>query len=159
MINNYALFNHHEDNNTLFILFNDKKITRSEKSFDCEKLFSDNEVVGYKINDFIRYAKIKYSGIVFFPNKLLIEVINSVLANSKLETLSYKTESGYIIKRNGKSLGVYAKEGTFLRDETVSKGRFCTYFDLYIEHEHDDMLIEIEDLSLENKDFFGNKEY
>lgn len=159
MINNYALFNHHEENDTLLILFSDKKITQTKNSKEVEVLYSGNELVGYKIPDFIRYAKIKYSGIVFYPNRLLIDVINSVLSNSDLETLTYKTESGYLIKRNGNTLGVFAKEGTFLRDETISQGRYCSYYDLYIENENDSALIEINDENLENKDFFGNKEF
>ena len=158
MINNYALFNHHEENNTLYILFSDTKFNNVKKVGNVEILCCDSDVVGYRIADFIRYAKIKYSGIVFYPNKILIDVINSVLANSKLDKLGYKNESGYVIKANGGSLGVFATAGTFLRDETISKGRYCTYFDLYIENENDNDLIVIDDMTLENKDFFGSKE-
>lgn len=156
MIKDYALFNHHEENDTLRILFSDEKYDTIKNVNNIDILIKNNSVVGYQIPNFIRYAKIKYSGIVFYPNKLLIDVINSVLENAKLETLSYKVSSGYIIKSNGDNLGVYAEEGTFLRDETISVGRFCTYFDLYIDSDEPNSLIKIDDKNLENKDFFGN---
>lgn len=158
MKNNYCLFNHHEDKDTLLILFSDETVTFKRKSNEVNILYHDSNIVGYEIENFIRYVKIKYSGIIFLPNNLLVDVINSVLNNSQVEPLGYKTESGYIIKRNGARLGVYASEGTFLRDETISKGKFCTYYDLYIENENPNDLVEILDEELENKDFFHHKE-
>jgi len=159
MKSSYAFFNHHDENNTLYILFSDEKITSYKTSFDVDILYHNDNVVGYRIVNFIRYAKIKYSGIIFYPNKILIDVVNSILINSKVEELEYKKESGYVIKKNGYNLGVYALPGTFLRDETVSNGKYCTYYDLYIENETPNELIDIDDMSLENKDFFWNKEF
>lgn len=158
MINNYALFNDHDNNNNLYILFSDAQITNKQSQKEVELLFNNDVLVGYMIPDFIRFAKIKYSGIIFLPNNILIDVINSVIKNSGLEPLSYKTSSGYMIKRNGDKLGVYATNGTFLRDRTISKGRFCTYYDLFIENNDLKSLIEIDEESLEGKDFYLSKE-
>ena len=154
MRNSYGIFNNHELDNTLLILFSDKKVDETKKKDEVEVLYSSKEVVGYKISNFIRYAKIKYSGIIFLPSPVLIDVINSVLSNHDLETLAYKTESGYITKKDEKGLSVYAKEGTFLRDETISKGRFCSYYDLYIKNENEHELIYIDESLKEGIDFF-----
>lgn len=159
MKSNYGIFNHHDLNNELLILFSDRNVTHEEKSGEVVCLYNDDEIVGYKIDNFIRYAKIKYSGIIFYPNHILIDVINSVLANSKVETLSYMNNSGYFIKKNGNHFGVYAEKGTFLRNKKKSLGRFCTYYDLYIENESPNSLIEIIEDNLDNKDFFESKEY
>lgn len=159
MIDRWALFNYHEINNTLLILFSDKKENKIVRSGEVDLLYNDNELVGYRIEGFIRYAKIKYSGIIFMPNDILVDVINSVLVNSKVEPLSYKKESGYIFKEmENNKVGVYALEGTFLRDESVSKGRFCTYHDLYIDNENPNNLIIEDNKNLIGHDFFVNKE-
>lgn len=154
MINSYGLFNHHLDNNTLVILFSDKPITKKINQGEVELLYSEQELVGYSISNFIRYAKIKYSGIIFLPSKPLIDVINIILKNNKLEELEYKKESGYIVKDQK----VFAKQGTFLRDETISRGRYCSYFDLYIDKENDQELITIDEDIRDNIDFFQMEE-
>ena len=158
MIENYGLFNHHEDNNTALILFSDEVITSKKGDDEVLVLYHDDKIVGYEIKDFIRYAKIKYSGIIFLPSNPLIDVINYVLENHNLEPLSYKKESGYIVLLHENKKMVYAKEGTFLRDETISKGRFCTYYDLYIERENDQELIVIDEDIKEGIDFFISEE-
>jgi len=158
MINNYGFFNDHENNNTLRILFSDEPVTSVKNENEVSLLLNDNKIVGYLIPDFIRFAKIKYSGIIFLPNNVLIDVVNSVLANSGYETLAYKTNSGYVIKKNGDKYGVYALAGTFLKDESISNGKFCTYDELFIEHDDPNSLVEIDENNLEGKDFFLNKE-
>ena len=158
MIKEYGLFNHHDDNSTVVILFSDKKVTSKKELNAVNCLYNDNELVGYEIPNFIRFAKIKYSGIIFLPADPLIDVVNALLTNNDLETLEYKKESGYVTKMNEKGLGVYALEGTFLRDETISKGRFCTYYDLFIEVDNKDDLIIIEEDIKENIDFFKMEE-
>lgn len=154
MIRQYGLFNHHLDNNTLVILFSDDPVTQKLSSGEVDVLYHEDKVVGYSIANFIRYAKIKYSGILFLPSKTLIDVINNVLKNNNLEELEYKKESGYIVLNKK----VFAKEGTFLRDETISKGRYCSYFDLYIEKEDDHELIIIDEDIKDNTDFFKMEE-
>ena len=154
MIEKYGLFNHHDDNATVVILFSDKKVNNKKELNEVNTLYSDDVLVGYEIPNFVRFAKIKYSGIIFLPANPLIDVVNALLANNNLETLGYKKESGYITKRNNDKLGVYALEGTFLRDESISKGRFCTYYDLFIEVDNKDDLIIIDEDIRENIDFF-----
>lgn len=158
MINNYGLFNYHEENATLLILFSNLEVTDTKGDKELEVLYHQGEVVGYRIHDFIRYAKIKYSGIIFLPSNTLIDVINIVLENHHVETLSYKKESGYVVKMNENKRMVYAKEGTFLRDESISKGRYCSYHDLYITNENENELIEIDEEIKEGVDFFQMEE-
>ena len=158
MIRRYGLFNHHDDNATVVILFNDQKVTSKKECTAVNVLYHDNDIIGYEIPNFVRFAKIKYSGIIFIPAKPLINIINDLLKNNDLEELGYKKESGYITKKIDDKLGVYALEGTFLRDETISKGRYCTYYDLFIEAENDKELIVIDEDIKEGIDFFMMEE-
>jgi len=154
MIENYGMFNHHELDNELSLLFSDKDITSVKDINGIIVCYNDCNIVGYKIPNFIRYAKIKYSGIIFLPINILIDVINSLLKNADLETLSYKTSSGYIIKKiDGKKV-VYALPGTFLRNEKISQGHVCTYHDLYIDHPNENDTFFLEEDIDENVDFF-----
>lgn len=154
MIKNYGIYNHHEYNDTLLILFSDSPVEEVKDLKEVEVLYSHNKVIGYRIKSFIRYAKIKYSGIIFLPADPLIDVINNVLKKYHLETLGYKTHSGYITKIHENKVMVYASSGTFLRDETISKGKFCSYYDLYMKSENKHQLVEILDNAKENEDFF-----
>lgn len=158
MINKYGLFNHHDDNSTVVIYFDDSEVNNKKEFNEVNVLYHDDKVIGYEIANFIRYAKIKYSGIIFLPSNILIDIINNILIDNNLDTLGYKKESGYITKRKGNHMCVYAKEGTFLRDETISKGRFCTYFDLFIDAENKNDLIVIEEDIKEGVDFFMMEE-
>ena len=159
MISNWGMFNIHENNNTLLIKFLDEEVNSSIEYNEVKVLKHDNDIVGYEISDFIRYAKIKYSGIIFMPHNILVDVINSILENNSLEKLEYKKESGYIIKEMpDHKIGVYAKVGTFLRDEHLSKGRFCSYYDLFIDSESPNDLIILEEKNLIGHDFFLSKE-
>lgn len=154
MIKEYGIYNHHEYDDTLLILFSDAPVTKVEKGEEVEILFNEDKLVGYRIKHFIRYAKIKYSGIIFLPADPLIDVINTVLRKYHLETLAYKNHSGYITKTCDQKIMVYATSGTFLRDETISQGRFCSYYDLYIKNENEHQLITFDDSIKENEDFF-----
>ena len=158
MKTNYGLFNEHEDNGNLLILFASEDYDAEENRDEVTIFYKKGQVVGYAISNFIRYAKIKYSGIVFLPSKPLIDVINSVLENNGLDTLEFKKQSGYVVKLDGGIKKVYALEGTFLRDKTISKGRFCTYFDLYITSENENDLIVIDEDIKEGTDFFQMEE-
>ena len=159
MFSQYGIFNLHEEEDALLILFSEEEITSHKLSKEVEVLYHNETLVGYKIPNFIRYAKIKYSGIIFLPNNYLIDVINSVLTNNELETINYKNNSGFVVKKdeNGKNR-VWANEGTFLRDHTISKGKYVTYYELYIKNENEDELIEIEEDNLIGKDFFKMEE-
>ena len=155
MISNYGIFNNHELDNTLLVKLFDDEVTEVKKlSDEMELLYHNTKLVSYRIKNFLRYAKIKYSGIIFLPNNPLIDVINSILSKYNLENLEYKKGSGYITRVNDGVMQVYATEGTFLRDGTISKGRFCTYYDLYIDHEDEHSLIVINEYIKEGRDFF-----
>ena len=158
MISKYGLFNHHDDNATVIILFSDKKVTDKKECTGVNVLFHDDELIGYEIPNFVRFAKIKYSGIIFIPAKPLIDIVNDLLKNNNLEELDYKKESGYITRKKDDKLSVYALEGTFLRDETISKGRYCSYYDLFIEAENENDLIVIDEDIKEGIDFFRMEE-
>ena len=155
----YGLFNLHEIDNTLLILFSDEKEDRVDKFKEVDVLYKNDIIVGYKISNFIRYAKIKYSGIIFLPFNELIDVINHVLENHNLNTIKYKTDSGYHIKIDEEgNRRVFAIEGTFLRDMSISKGKYVTYHDLYIEVDNKDELILIDENINEGTDFFKMEE-
>ena len=154
MISNYGVYNNHELDNTLLILISEIKPTRSEEKGEIDILYHEDKIVGYKIKNFLRYAKIKYSGIIYLPANPLIDVINGVLARYNLETLDYKHGSGYLTKRNDNVMMVYCLKGTFMRDYQISKGQYCSYYDLYIKDENDKRLFEIDENIKENVDFF-----
>ena len=154
MITNYGIYNNHELDNTLLVLFSELKPTRSVELGEVDILYHEDERVGYKIKNFLKYAKIKYSGIIYLPANPLIDVINTVLERFDLEKLDYKHGSGYITKRNEDKLMVYCLPGTFMRDYQISKGEYCSYYDLYIKDENDKRLFEIDEYIKENVDFF-----
>ena len=154
MISRYGIYNHHEYNDTLLILFNDTLVDEVKDLGEVEVLYSNKIVAGYRIKHFIRYAKIKYSGIIFLPANPLIDVINNILKKYHLETLDYKTNSGYVSKMHEGKVMVYATSGTFLRDQSISQGRFCTYYDLYMKNEDEHQLVNIDASVKENEDVF-----
>ena len=154
MISRYGIYNHHEYNDTLLILFNDTPVDEVKDLGEVEVLCSNKIVAGYRIKHFIRYAKIKYSGIIFLPANPLIDVINNILKKYHLETLDYKINSGYVSKMHEGKVMVYATSGTFLRDQSISQGRFCTYYDLYMKNENEHQLVSIDASVKENEDFF-----
>ena len=155
MITNYGIFNNHELDNTLLVKLFDDEVTSVKKlSEEMELLYHEDKLVSYRIKNFIRYAKIKYSGIIFLPNNPLIDVINSILSKYDLELLDYKKGSGYITRINDGVMKVYAIEGTFLRDGTISKGHYCSYHDLYIDSINENSEIVINEYIKEGRDFF-----
>ena len=154
MIKEYGIYNHHEYNDTLLVLFSDQEITKVDDLGEVEVIYAQDRLAGYRIKQFIRYAKIKYSGLIFLPADPLIDVINTILRRYHLETLAYKNHSGYITKVNDSKVMVYASSGAFLRDESISHGRFCTYYDLYIQNENEHLLAIFDENIKENQDFF-----
>ena len=58
MINNYGIYNNHELDNTLLILFSELKPTRSVELGEVDILYHEDERVGYKIKNFIKYDTI-----------------------------------------------------------------------------------------------------
>ena len=154
MIYNYGIYNNHELDNTLLVLISEEKATRSEEKGEIDILYHNDKIVGYKIKNFLRYAKIKYSGIIYLPANPLIDVINGILERYNLEKLDYKHGSGYITKKNKDDMMVFCQKGTFMRDYQISKGQYCSYYDLYIKDDNDRRLFKIDEAILEDKDFF-----
>ena len=154
MIEKYGVYNHHELDNTLLIIFSEFKSCTFKDLGEIDVLYSNKEIVGYRLKNFIRYAKIKYSGIIYLPANPLIDIINSVLEKYNLEKLGYKKNSGYFTKMNEDKLMVFASEGTFLRDQSISKGKYCSYYDLYIKTENDSELFVIDEYIPVGVDFF-----
>ena len=154
MIEKYGVYNHHELDNTLLIIFSEFKSCTFKDLGEVDVLYSNKEIVGYRLKNFIRYAKIKYSGIIYLPANPLIDIINSVLEKYNLEKLGYKKNSGYFTKMNEDKLMVFASEGTFLRDQSISKGKYCSYYDLYIKTENDSELFVIDEYIPVGVDFF-----
>ena len=84
-----------------------------------------------------------------------IKFENAIYTNyTERGTLDYKIHSGYVTKVMDNHVMVYATSGTFLRDESISQGRFCTYYDLYIKNENEHQLITFDDSIKDNEDFF-----
>ena len=154
MIYNYGFYNNHELDNTLLIIFSENKFNDYKDLGELDVLYFNKEIVGYRIKNFIRYAKIRYSGIIYLPAKPLIDIVNSVLEKYNLEKLDYKKQSGYITKKENGNLMVFAVEGTFLRDQSISKGKYCSYYDLDIKDEDDTRLFIIDEYIPEGVDFF-----
>lgn len=158
MIENYGLYNNHQLDNSVLIIFSSLKANKEKNIGEVDILYHDEEIVGYRIKNFIRYAKIKYSGIIFLPAPILIDVINSILAKYQLELLAYRLSSGYVTKKNNNHMMVFATPGTYLRDQSISKGKYCSYYDLDIKIENDKDLFIIDEDIKENVDFFLTEE-
>ena len=103
MINNYCLYyipkaNSKEVNDMLMIFFGENKlVNKREINNDIIMLKNNDEIIGYVIPNFSNYCKIKINGTIYLPNEQLIDLINDILLNHKLDTLSYRNESGLVI--------------------------------------------------------------
>ena len=100
MIKDYLLyFSNSVYKNSLYIqLKRDYQIKDETKIFnDVEVLYKSKEAIVYMIHNISRYTKIWMDGYIYLPSRVLIDVVNSILINAKLEPLSYKDKSGFII--------------------------------------------------------------
>lgn len=70
--------------------------TSFKRSGDVVAIYSNDKLIGYNIFDISRVIKIKMVGILYHPENVMIDIINSFLANAGLETLGYVTESGFV---------------------------------------------------------------
>lgn len=157
MINNYGMYYCHEENDTLRLVFSLEIANKKMMFNEVEVLYHNDVIVGYNIPNIMRFVKIKHHGIIFAANNIIIDIINSVLKANNLEPIGYKTDSGYHIKTIGKIKSVYAEKGTYLRDYRISEGQFCTYYDLYIDSENPNQLVDVED-EQDGIDVFISKE-
>ena len=100
MIKDYLLyFSNQVYKDSLYIhLRKDYQIKDETKFFhDVEVLYKQKTPIVYMIHNLSRYTKIWMDGYIYLPNKLLIQVINSILINEGLEPLMEKESSGFII--------------------------------------------------------------
>lgn len=100
---NYAIYySYKEIGDVVIILFdNAKNATSSIRKNRVSVIYHNDEIIGYNIFDIKDIIKIKSEGMIYFPSNVLVSIINSVLQNEKLETLEYKTSSGYLIAQVG----------------------------------------------------------
>ena len=176
MINNYSLhYSYKTTGDVLFIVIKDENVTRKEnKSKDVLALYHDDELIGIHISNISKIMKIKSQGMIYLPSNALIDVINSLLENAKLEKLAYQTSSGYIIGKvesiddcininiGSRIVRVLNSEnGVNINDKVVVKIQgtnchLCSYKDLDIE-DKDDILIIEDDVNI-GSDFFSMEE-
>jgi|GEM_PF-1080314 len=102
MIANYCLYyvpkSSEQVNDMLMIFFGENKlVNKRELKDDLIYLKNNDEVVGYVILNFSKFCKIKINGTIYLPNDTLIDLINDILLNHKLDTLSYRSHSGLYI--------------------------------------------------------------
>lgn len=60
-------------------------------------LYKDEKIVGINILDFSEIVKIKGEGLLILPPRPLIDIINHILKNAGIETMSYIESSGFRI--------------------------------------------------------------
>ena len=95
----YALhYSYKEIGDVIICIFNnEKKPTKIEQKGRVTILYNNDEIIGYNIKDIKEIVKIKNEGMIFFPSKALIDVLNNILINSGVPPLEYKDNSGYFI--------------------------------------------------------------
>ena len=71
--------------------------TSFKRSGDVVAIYNGDKVIGYNIFDFSRVVKIKMVGILYHPENVMIDIINSMLINAGLDTLAYVKESGFVV--------------------------------------------------------------
>ena len=96
---NYSIYYSYKNlGDILLIVFNDEKDTTNiENKGRVVVIKNGEEIIGYNILNVKDIIKIKSDGLIYFPTPELIQVINNILANEKLPTLDYMTESGYYV--------------------------------------------------------------
>ena len=152
------------------------KVTKRIRNKNVECLYSEDNVCGYNIYNIKDIVKIKAKGLIYLPNKELIDLINSILVNAGFETIPYILHSGFLIGKvvdsnhidiggfiiniqesihlNKNSLVVVAMPGTMLpNEELVENGHVCTYKDLSISE--DENVLVLEDEYEIGSDFFS----
>ena len=105
---NYAIYySYKEIGDVVIILFdNAKNATSTIRKNRVSVIYHNDEIIGYNIFDIKDIIKIKSEGMIYFPSNVLVSIINSVLQNEKLETLEYKTSSGYLIAQVDEIKGI-----------------------------------------------------
>ena len=139
----YSLYYSYKNNGDVLIITFDgeKEATKSENRGRVTIIYNNSEIIGYQINNIKEIIKIKSEGMIYLPNKEMVEVINSILKNAKLEPLEEKENSGYFTAEvDGKKVVVR------------NKNHICTYKDLGISEEEEILYLD-KDIEI-GKDFF-----
>lgn len=97
----YRLFyNHDVTGDILFVLIDpEKKPTRNVAKGRVNALYAGSELVGINIFGVSEVFKLKASGIIFAPEKPLLDVVNSMLAEAALPSLPECSSSGYKVAK------------------------------------------------------------
>lgn len=157
MIKDYLLyFSNNVYKDSLYIhLRKDYQIKDETKFFhDVEVLYKEKTPIVYMIHNISRYTKIWMDGYIYLPNKLLIQVINSILINEGLEPLEEKESSGFII-------GKITEKEPYLKGFYYNiniKNRIVNSYseeDLKLDSE---VVVVLEGTSLDEKRYFLNYE-
>ena len=82
----------------LFIIIdNSKLMTSFKKDKDVVYIYSNDELIGINIFNISLVMKIKSKGLIHFPNKIFIDIVNSLLKDDV--KISYPVSSNYVIGR------------------------------------------------------------
>lgn len=97
----YRLFyNYKVTGDILYILINpEKKVDQVVRHDRVVALYGDKELVGINIFKVSEVFHLKTSGIIYAPEKPLIDVVNSLLKGAALEPLPYCVDSGYKVAK------------------------------------------------------------
>ena len=95
----YRLFyNYPVSKDVLFVLIDpSKKVTKTKRVEEVEALYNEDELIGYNIFDVSKTVKLNADGIIFLPEKHLVDAINSILSRTGFEGLGYLKESGFVV--------------------------------------------------------------
>ena len=137
MINNYCLYyipksNQNEVNDMLMIFYGENKlVNKREIKNELIMLKNNDEVIGYVIPNFSNYCKIKINGTIYLPNDKLIDLINDILKNHKLDILAYRKNSGLYV---GEILTKKEHRNSFIYEVSLGKCKYVTEstFDLKV---------------------------
>lgn len=177
----YSLFYTYRKLDDVFaiVFHNFGKVTSKIKRGNVEALFSDKNLCGYNIYNIKDIVKIKVKGLIYLPNKELIDLINALLINNSFEPIPYILHSGYLISKvvddnhvdiggfiikvdnniglDKDSIVVTAIAGTMLPNESIiEEGHACTLKDLSISDE--DSILKLEENCIIGNDFFQMEE-
>lgn len=99
MMNKYSLFyNYHGIGDVLIITINPfLDVTKAVKNKNIVAIYHEKEVIGYNIFNISSYIKIKSNGLIAYPFKTLIDIINSLLKNVGFIPLTFYSKSSFLI--------------------------------------------------------------
>lgn len=99
MIEKYSLYYCYQTIGDVLIvnIESDMFPTSSKRVGDVEIIYSADKIIGYNIFNISKIIKIKMVGILYHPENVFIDIVNSILKNAGCDTLSYVLHSGFIV--------------------------------------------------------------